>query len=65
MAEFNEATQNQKVKSGWRGGPFFQNPMTNNKLQIKDGWPKEVAVKLQASTSAPAGGTKDTWFSRK
>jgi len=62
---FNEKTQNDKVAAGWRGGPFFQNPMMNNKLQIADGYPKSIASTHQADASPGKGSTTDTWFSRR
>lgn len=61
---YNEETQREKVKAGWKGGPFYRNPILHPSMTIVDAVQPEVKAENQASTPA-AIPMEDPWYSRR
>lgn len=64
MEEFNEQTQRAKVGAGFKGGPFFKNPIEHPAMSIVDAVPKEVKER-SFFTGIKQGTPTTPWNSSK
>lgn len=53
-----------KVAAGFKGGPFFKNPILHPSMTIVDGVPSEVKEEFGAK-SIPAIKLEDPWYGRR
>lgn len=60
---YDEMKNKARVGAGWKGGPFFANPVTVPARTIVDGYPSEVTAKLNA-TAIKQGTPLDPWVAR-
>ena len=66
MESFSEAKQLARVKAGYKGGPFFQNPITHNgKMSFVKGWPSEVTAKSKMTPFSKMTPVDAVWASRR
>lgn len=61
---YSEATQRAKVAAGWKGGPFYKNPILHPAMSFVDAVQPEVKA-TEHHTGIMKQSIQDPWYSRK
>ena len=61
---FNDDTQREKVRAGYKGGPFFKNPILHPHMGFEEDSNEGVA-KAQSYSVVPEIPIEDTWWSKR